>query len=160
MGSLTISLGGLSLTIDKFVGDRQIRQRLAPVTLDRTAYGTLVVPGTSYELPHQWQGKAILNPAQFETWRLIWALADYNQRTSGTGYRLTIDDTTRPFEEVGNQSREKVLGTNVTMSDGLTIYFARFRGVFATSEPEYTDHGNQVEVDFTIWEDGIFAFVA
>jgi hypothetical protein len=161
MGYLTITLEELSLTIDRFVGNDHIRTRPQLSNLNRTAYGTLVVPGTAYELPHQWQGKALLNSAQFETWRLIWARAEYNKRTSGTNYRLTIDDTTRPFEEVGSRSREKVSGTTETTIDtvdpAMTVYFARFYGVLAEGEPNYDYQGSYTAVEFKIAEDGIFA---
>jgi hypothetical protein len=158
MGYLTITLGNLSLTMRKFVGNEHIRRRTAAIALSRTAYGTLVVPGSAAELPHTWQGKAILNAAEFETCRLIWAQADYNKRAFGNNYRLTIDDTTRPFEESGDRSRAFVPGTTPTTIDDppMAVYFARFYGVLAEGEPEYTYRGNQAEVTFQIWEDGIF----
>jgi hypothetical protein len=160
MGYLTITLGDLNVTMNKFVGNGHIRTRPRLAQISRTAHGTLVAPGQSFELPHFWQGVALLDATDILTFRAIWSRAEHAKRTAGTGYQLTLDDTTRPFEEVGTRTREIVSGESETSigTPAVTSYHARFYGVFEEGEPEYNYLGmGKHSVAFRIWEDGIFA---
>jgi hypothetical protein len=160
MGYLKITLGDLNVTLAKFLGGDHIRKRPGLAQTSRSAYGTLIAPGQSFELPHFWQGTVLLDETDFLTYRAIWARAENAKRTTGTGYKLTIDDTTRPFEEVGTRTRAIVSGTSETSigTPAITSYHARFYGVFEEGEPEYNYLGmGKHTVAFRIWEDGIFA---
>lgn len=140
IGDLILTLGDLSVTLNRWNGP--VRQRITQISNSRSASGTPIVSGYSHELPHVWQAETIADNSQFDGIMAIWARSEYNKRTTGASYIVTIDDLTKLYREVGPRTRALATGAPSETSQGtpaVVSYYAKFNAIFEVGEPSYAN---------------------
>lgn len=156
MSGLVLSYAGLTVALTRFSGASWPRRRIETPELSRTAYGTPIERGTSYEPPHLWQVAALVSDARdtassFSDADVLEAM--YNRWLVASG-DLVLHDYTRDYSEVSPRTRALATGgTAVTV--GTTVrYPAQFNVRFSgelTLERQ-TSRGNMVLASFQLLE--------
>lgn len=154
--SLTLSLGGFSVTFDKFLADQIPRIDPNENTSSYSAYGTPGLTGISYEPPRLWTVNAVCAKEQADDLTVIWMESDWRRRHH-QDWRITVDDRTYPEMERSTRTRAIVPSTTeetITKS-GLTYikFFSRYYG-WITKRSEYRKLGEDWGVIFTVQEQG------
>lgn len=136
--SITLSLGGLSLTLNKFTGTDNIRSSFQPPsTLEFSALGTPAIGGIAVEAKQIWSFGAAINQTERDTLEAILWEFQYRRR-SLLDYDVLISDRTSRIVERLPRSRAIVPLTAERLI-GLThtAYFSQFKAVF-TEIPKFT----------------------
>lgn len=156
MSGLVLSYAGLTVALTRFSDASWPRRRIETPELSRTAYGTPMVRGTSYEPPHLWQVAALVS----DTRATAGAFSDadtleamYN-RWLIAGGDVVLHDYTRDYSEASPRTRALAAGgTAVTV--GTTVrYPAQFNAQFSgelTLERQ-TSTGTMVVASFQLLE--------
>lgn len=97
-GYLYLSLGNLSVTLRRFLGDDLPRKFVEPVKAETSAYGAFISYGRYYEERHEWNLNAIVSHEEAAIIRAIYGEHQLLRRTFQPAHLLIID-TTQPFEE-------------------------------------------------------------
>lgn len=135
---ITLSLGSLSLTLNKFTGTDNIRSSFqVPCTLEFSALGTPAIGGIAVEAKHIWSFGAAVNQSERDTLEaIIWEF-QYRRRNL-LNYDVLISDSTSRIVERLPRSRTLVpLTTERLIGVTHTAYFGHFLGVF-TEIPKFT----------------------
>ena len=156
MSGLVLSYAGLTASLTRFSGASWPRRRIETPELSRTAWGTPVERGTSYESPHLWQVSALVSDVRATVGSFSDAdtlEAMYNRWLVASG-DIVLHDYTRDYSEVSPRTRALAAGgTAVTV--GTTVrYPAQFNVRFSgelTLERQ-TSTGMMVLVNFQLIE--------
>jgi hypothetical protein len=156
MSGLVLTYAGLTSTLTRFSGASWPRRRIETPELSRTAWGTPVERGTSYEAPHLWQVSALVNDARATTGSFSDAdtlEAMYNRWLVASG-DLVLHDYTRDYSEASPRTRALATG-GVAVTVGTTVrYPAQFNVRFSgelTLERQ-TSTGTMVLANFQLIE--------
>jgi hypothetical protein len=152
MGTLTLTLEDITVTLDKFVGSDRPRQlpQIGEVSINDG--GSVIINGATFEGKHIWVPSAFVTSAQRINLSAIWARSDYLRRTTGTGYQILIYDQTEEFQESTAQTRDKVPTTSVTAVGIHSVsYFAQFYGILK-ERPKFTWQPAIDTVSFKLFE--------
>lgn len=147
--SLSLSYSGITVALTDFTDRNWPRKRLDPPEISRTAYGTPVERGFSFEAPHIWQVSAYLSDqvAAGQTFSPADNLIAMNDLWQQVGGDIVLSDYTRHFSEVGtvtgDRTRGLAVGGAVVTSGGVIRYPAtfkvRFAGDMSLSSPNLTE---------------------
>jgi hypothetical protein len=156
MSGLVLSYAGLTVALTRFSDASWPRRRIETPELSRTAYGTPMVRGTSYEPPHLWQVAALVS----DTRATAGAFSDadtleamYN-RWLIAGGDVVLHDYTRDYSEASPRTRALASG-GAAVTVGTTVrYPAQFNVQFSgelTLERQ-TSTGTMVVASFQLLE--------
>ena len=130
---LVLSYAGLTVSLTRFSGASWPRRRIETPELSRTAWGTPIERGTSYEAPHIWQVSALVSDVRASASAFSDAdtlEAIYNRWLVASG-DLVLHDYTRDYSEVSPQTRALAAG-GVAVTVGTTVrYPAQFNVRFS-----------------------------
>jgi hypothetical protein len=156
MSGLVLSYAGLTVSLTRFSGASWPRRRIETPEISRTAYGTPVERGTSYEAPHIWQVSALVSDVRATTGSFSDAdtlEAMYNRWLVASG-DLVLHDYTRDYSEASPRTRALAAG-GVAVTVGTTVrYPAQFNVRFSgelTLERQ-TSTGTMVLANFQLIE--------
>lgn len=133
MSGLVLSYAGLTATLTRFSGASWPRRRIETPELSRTAWGTPVERGTSYEAPHIWQVSALVSDIRDTAGSFSEAdtlEAMYNRWLVASG-DIVMHDYTRDYSEASPRTRALAAG-GVAVTVGTTVrYPAQFNVRFS-----------------------------
>jgi hypothetical protein len=156
MPGLTLTYQGLTVALTTFDSSSWPRKRIDTPEVSRTAYGTPIERGTSYEPPHIWQISALVSdarssPTVFSDADNLEAMFNLWQITGGD---LVLHDYSRDYSEASPRTRALATGgTEVTVSS-VVRYPAQFNVRFSgdlTLELQ-TSTGTMVKATFQLIE--------
>lgn len=136
--AISLTLSGLSLTLNKFTGTDNIRSSFQPPsTIEFSALGTPAVGGIAVEAKQIWSFGAAVNGQERDILEAI--ISDFQLlRRNLLDYDILISDRTSRIVERLPRSRALVSGTSERLiSTTHTAYFAQFKAVF-TEIPKFT----------------------
>jgi len=142
-GYVSLTLGNLQVSCDKFMGDEFPRQKVEPAKSGLSALGTFVSYGRFYEERHKWTFNGVLKATDIPILDAIY-WEHHRLRRTFQPAQILIVDTTQLFQERSPRTRATApapFNTVTTISGGTYLsYYAQFWGWF-DSEPQYSKFG-------------------
>jgi hypothetical protein len=156
MSGLTLTYQGLSVAFTRFDGASWPRKRIDTPEISRTAYGTPIQRGTSFEPPHLWQISALVSdvrssPTVFSDADNLEAMFNLWQIASGD---LVLHDYSRDYSELAPRTRALATGGTVATVGTVVRYPAQFNVRFSgdlTLERQ-TSKGTMIKATFQLVE--------
>lgn len=149
---LQLTLGGLSLTLDKFTDGKLPRTTVEPFAgLEYSIYGTSIGDGPFFEPKFIWVATALVDRTQERLVRAINAEFDQLRRNRQSADVL-LYDTNEEYSEKLPRTRALVPGyTAIPVGATHTSYFAQFK-VWIVRPPEFNEQGRLRTVTLTLQE--------
>lgn len=141
-GSITLTLGGLSVSTSHFLGDPFPRKKIEPVKPGLSALGSFISYGRFYEERHIWQFTGIFSNEEIDILDAMYFEHHELRRTFQPAQILLID-CTHPLRERAPRTRAIAPAPdNLTKAVGANhiAYFAQFYAWF-DAEPQYQKLG-------------------
>jgi len=136
---LVLTLDALSVQLDRMPAGDRPRQLPQIGELSYNDGGTPVINGQTYEAKHIWVVTCYMSRPNRRLLSALYEKAEFNRRTTGADYQITIDDTTEEIQEPTPRTRGIVTGTDeISVAGGMVSYFARFKGVMK-SRPQFAE---------------------
>lgn len=127
-GAIELSISGLSLRIEQFLGDIVPRSETdtgSPISY--SASGSVNLSGPQYERQQIWTIEAPLDAEDTQILDLIYYQSD-RERRALRDPSILVSDTTFPYPDSPPQSRANI--GSVTTIGSFISYFALYRAVF------------------------------
>jgi hypothetical protein len=133
MPGLTLTYGGLTVTLTRFSDASWPRRRIETPELSRTAYGTPVSRGTAYEPPHLWQIAAKVSDvrASAGVFSDLDNLESLFNRWQLLGGDIVLHDYTRDYSEPTPRTRAIASGGAAVTVGSMVRYPAQFNVRFS-----------------------------
>lgn len=150
--SLTLSLAGISVTLDKFINNEFPRVTLQPLgAVEFSAYGSVALQGSYHEPKWIWTVTALIDPQQRALLDAI-AYEFQTRRRELVDCDILLYDTTSPIIERSPRTRALVPDTAETAIGGShTQFFGQFfAGI--TDGPKYSQNGRKIVATLVLTE--------
>lgn len=153
-GYLQLDLGSLSVTIDRFVGEKYPRVHIDTGSTEYSMYGNLIGYGRAVEEPHMWTVEALVTMEEAEILTAMYWEHSRLKRIKSVP-DVTVTDTTFVFTERSPRTRAKAASpfdTETTFATSYVKYYAQYYAWFQ-ARPEILYRGHRyANVSFTLYE--------
>lgn len=155
MSSLKLTLGTLTVTLNRFLDTKAPRSQAIGASVDYAASGNAIISG-ALRNPHIW---TINTPLEATERRLILSIHAEQERLriAGSDPSITLEDSIQEFHEATPRTRALATGASeTTIATGFICYYAKFKGVIS-NQPEIVQLGKYKALSFQILETGVVA---
>ena len=130
---LTLSLAGVSVTMNKFLNNEYPRVGVNSAKVEYSIDGTPATSGSYTESKYLWVVNAIVSPSQKDLLEIIWWESEDRRRRLTNDADILIYDRTSTVKEKTPRSRGIVPNAaEVMINENYIAYYAQFWGIMTT----------------------------